>query len=116
MDEVIIEWGLLALIAGIGFYWLRKQNIELSEAAELVHERLDEMQNGLEVVAAVLGKLPEMVPQFAINQSPIQHILEFITQMRGDALDTDPQLRGDNGRFTHGAETEEENTPEVHGD
>jgi uncharacterized membrane protein len=108
MDAVVIEWALLALIAIIGGYWLRKQNLELAEAAELVHERLDEMQHGLEVVATVLGKLPEMVPQFAINQSPIQHILEFITQMRGDGLDTDPQLRGDNGRFSDGEEKEQD--------
>ena len=72
---------------------------------------LDEMRNSLNVVAQVLHKLPEMVPQFQINENPLSQILQFFqnrAQEQQASLGAD-QLRDDNGRFeTDG--TKEETT------
>ena len=72
---------------------------------------LDEMRNSLNVVAQVLHKLPEMVPQFQINENPLSQILQFFqnrAQEQQASLGAD-QLRDDSGRFeTDG--TKEETT------
>jgi hypothetical protein len=107
MVEVWIESALIAC-ACIGlFLWLRMKNVELLELGESLDERLDEMQQGLEVVASVLGRLPELMPQFSINQSPIAQILEFLQGIRGEDSLTEPALRGSDGRFSDAPEEEE---------
>ena len=75
-------------------------------------EALEEIQNSMNVIAQVLHKLPEMVPQMnLINQNPLTQILEFFqnrAQEQQASLGAD-QLRDDNGRFeTDG--TKEETT------
>jgi hypothetical protein len=106
MVEVWIEWALFVCACGGLFWWLRMKNVELLELGESLDERLDEMQQGLEVVASVLGRLPELMPQFSINQSPIAQILEFLQGIREPSL-TDPSLRGPDGRFSDAPEEEE---------
>ena len=64
-------------------------------------EALEEIQNSMNVIAQVLHKLPEMVPQMnLINQNPLTQILEFFQQRQQQqaSLGAD-QLRDDNGRF-----------------
>ena len=70
---------------------------------------LDEMRNSLNVVAQVLHKLPEMVPQFQINENPLSQILQFFqnrAQEQQASLGAE-QLRGDNGRFSDGENDKE---------
>jgi hypothetical protein len=66
---------------------------------------LQEMRNALEVVAAVMNKLPEMMPQMnLINQNPLTQILEFFqqrAQTEQGSLDAE-RLRDDNGAYTDG--------------
>ena len=74
-------------------------------------QALDEMRNSLNVVAQVLHKLPEMVPQFQINENPLSQILQFFQNRAQEqqAIIGADQLRDDNGRFeTDG--TKEETT------
>jgi len=65
---------------------------------------LEEMKYSLDVVAQVLHKLPEMVPQFSlVNENPLSQILQFFQQMHENK--TDPsldatRLRDGVGRFT----------------
>lgn len=74
---------------------------------------LNEMRNSLNVVAQVLHKLPEMVPQFSINENPLSQILQFFQQRAEQSQQTNPslsaeQLRDDNGMYSDGkTETEE---------
>ena len=74
-------------------------------------QALDEMRNSLNVVAQVLHQLPQMVPQFQINENPLSQILQFFqnrAQEQQASLGAS-QLRDDNGRFeTDG--TKEETT------
>ena len=74
---------------------------------------LEDMKYSLDVVAQVLHKLPEMVPQFSlVNENPLSQILQFFQQMNQNK--TDPsldaaRLRDDEGRFTeHGTEKNKE--------
>ena len=76
-------------------------------------DQLEEMKNSLNVVAQVLHKLPEMVPQFQINENPLSQILQFFqnrAQEQQASLGAD-QLRDDSGRFeTDGTKKEQEIT------
>lgn len=72
--------------------------------------QLEEMRNSLNVVAQVLHKLPEMVPQFQINENPLSQILQFFQQrQQQDSLGAD-QLRDDTGRYSDGTQKEQEIT------
>jgi len=76
-------------------------------------EALEEIQNSMNVIAQVLHKLPEMVPQFQINENPLSQILQFFqnrAQEQQASLGAD-QLRDDNGRFeTDGTKEEIKDT------
>ena len=71
---------------------------------------LDEMRTSLNVVAQVLHKLPEMVPQFTVNENPLAQILQFFQQrseQQQGSLDAE-QLRDDTGKYSDGNDKEGE--------
>jgi predicted RNase H-like HicB family nuclease len=104
---VLIEIGL---ISGL-IYLIISKNIEIED----VHDRFDEMQEALTVVAAVLERLPELVPQFSIQQNPFQSLIDAFASKLGARMDSNPELslRDEEGRFTDGETEEEITTPEV---
>ena len=77
-------------------------------------DALEEMRQSLEVVAQVLQRLPEMIPQFnLVNENPLSQILQFFQQMReappsGEPSLGDNLLRDDAGRFADGEEGKEQ--------
>ena len=101
--ELLVVVVLLLLIAGL----LIESRISARDHLEGYDIALDEMKQSLNVVAQVLHKLPEMVPQFQINENPLSQILEFFKQraQQQDSLSAE-QLRDDNGRFSHGENDE----------
>jgi hypothetical protein len=73
-------------------------------------DALDEMRNSLNVVAQVLHKLPDLVPQFSINENPLSQILQFFQQRAeqqnpSEASLAPTQLRDEQGQYSDG-ETE----------
>ena len=112
MVEVTFE----ILVIGFGFILTLGLMIEsrfrANWAIEEIQEQLDLMERGLEVVGTVLQRLPELVPQFSINQSPLGQILEFFQGMNApaDGSYDAPQLRDDVGKYSDG-ETESETPP-----
>tara|TARA_R110002110_G_scaffold51879_2_gene151672 strand:- start:114 stop:515 length:402 start_codon:yes stop_codon:yes gene_type:complete len=101
--EIVVVIILLILVVGLlieGRMSTRDQLLEYDVA-------LEEMKNSLMVVATVMQKLPEMVPQFQINENPLSQILQFF-QERAAARDesmpslADAPLREDNGQFSNG--------------
>ena len=75
-------------------------------------DALEEMRQSLEVVATVLQRLPEMIPQFnLVNENPLSQILQFFQQMKepptGEPSLSDNLLRDDTGRFSDGEEGKE---------
>jgi len=86
--------------------WLYREKLDFEE----IHQRFDEMQGALQVVAEVLTKIPEMVPQFSINQNPLQPLIEAFAARMKQQWGSNPEglLRDGVGRFTDGAQENEE--------
>jgi len=113
MVEVTLELALIAIGFILVLGLMIESRMRLNESVLDVQEQLDLMERGLEVVASVLQRLPELVPSFSINQSPLGQILEFFQGMNApppgeDGSYANPQLRDDVGQFTDGQETEPE--------
>ena len=75
-------------------------------------QQLEEMKNSLNIVAQVLHKLPELVPQFKIETNPLSQILEFFqnrAQAEQGSLGAE-QLRDDTGQYSDGTTQEQEIT------
>ena len=106
MDEVglgiVIVIILLILVIGL----LIEARISTRESLLDYDLALDEMKNSLMVVATVMQKLPEMVPQFQINENPLSQILQFFQERaahnQSEPLLETESLRDDNGRFSDG--------------
>ena len=111
MVEIVILLVLANIAATVGMIsYLWKEKLDLEE----IHERFDELSNSLSVVAEVLTRLPELVPQFSINQNPFAPLIEAFANRMGHQWGSNPDtlLRDDAGRYSDGAEErEEEITP-----
>lgn len=100
---IVVVIILLILVIGL----LIDSRIKTRDSMMVYDLALGEMDKSLQVVAAVLQKLPEMVPQMnLINQNPLAQILEFFqersSQNAQQQLNSDAATRDDNGRFSHG--------------
>ena len=97
---------LLICLFSLGF-WIYYDNKSLKESANDIYDELEHMDKSLSIVAVVLEKLPEMVPQFQINESPLTKLLEFFQTMnKQDGSLTEPALRDDNGQYSDGTKKE----------
>ena len=108
MDEVGIGIGIIIILEILLIYLLIDQKKTAQIHLDDYDQELEEMKNSLDIVAQVLQRLPEMVPQFQINENPLTQILQFFQNraQMNEASYSAEQLRDDNGRFQHG-ETEE---------
>ena len=110
MVEVWVNTALLVIgfILVVGL--MIESRMRLNEEVLELQEQLLMMEKALNVVAGVLQQIPEMVPQFSINQNPLGQLLEFIQGLKGDSPDsyTGAQLRGDKGQFTNGEREEQD--------
>jgi hypothetical protein len=115
MDEVIALLILVVFLLSLLLFLFFNGKMNLDLNAEDLQERLDILEEGVKVIAVVLERLPELVPQFTLqNQNPFQPLIEaFAARFRENIEQpslTDPALRADNGTFTDGPK-EEENDP-----
>lgn len=103
LGVALVQFGAVLFLC----WWITSREIDVDD----VHERFDELQSLLTVVATVLERLPELVPQFSINQNPFQSLIDVLAQRMGDRMGSNPapQLRDDQGRYD-GEEREEEIT------
>jgi len=109
LELLVIAFGFILTIG-----LMIESRFRTNWAIEEIQEQLDLMERGLEVVAGVLQRLPELVPSFSINQSPLGQILEFFQGMQtpeegADGSYANPQLRDDVGKYSDG-EKESETT------
>ena len=105
----------LILIGGIvGFsIWLSALSWRLANALEgtvAAEDQLDEIKESIEIVATILNKLPDLMPQFTMNSNPLQPIFEAFAQKLSGAqpLMTYEPARGPDGQY-HGTTKESEN-------
>ena len=111
MDDVrLVLYGCLILLIFISYLMVKSQKFEWDVDDFL--ERFDTLEHGLEIIATIMQKLPEMTPNFSINQSPLMQFVEMIMANK-DSQSTSPigsiedtPLRDDDGRFTHGENDE----------
>jgi hypothetical protein len=108
MVEIVILLVLANIAATVGLIaYLYKEKLDLDE----IHERFDELSGSISVVAEVLTRLPDLLPQFSINQSPFGPLIEAFANRMGQQWGSNPDtlLRDDTGRYSDGeAESEEE--------
>ena len=101
----------------VGFtIWLSRISMQIRGALDdLGHSEEDilEIKEGIETLATVLTRLPDLMPQFNMNTNPLQPIFEaFAKKLSGEQpLITYEGTRDAEGRF-HGTQKEETgNTP-----
>lgn len=105
IQTVVIMSGILAIL-----FWNWKSQTKLESEKEELFEQLEILDRGLNMIGAFLQKIPEMQPQFTIDQNPIGQLLEFIQSMRRERAGVEPAggiledatLRDDAGRFSSG--------------
>ena len=116
-----MEYGTAAevvlILAIMGFTaWLSRLSYILGSSIENISDtdaQLDEIKEGIEIVATILNKLPELMPQFNMNTNPLQPIFEAFAQKLSGAqpLMTYNAPRDDEGKFSGTPEEQEKNTP-----
>jgi hypothetical protein len=81
---------LMILVASIVFFSLYLARISnelrssLNDLGDTGHD-LEEIKESIELVAAILNKLPEMMPNFQMNTNPLQPIFEaFARKLSGE--------------------------------
>ena len=107
----------LVLIAGLVFFtaWLSHLTSKLTlglAAIETSDDQLDEIRESIEIVATLLSKLPELVPQFNMPATnPLMPIFEaFARKLSGESpLMTYAPSQDSDGRFD-GTQKEQEST------
>jgi len=110
--EVTVELVVIAIGFILVLGLMIESRMKMNDTVLEVQEQLDLMERGLEVVATVLQKIPEILPTYTINQNPLSQILEFFQGMNApppgeDGSYANPQLRDDVGKYSDG-ETEGE--------
>jgi len=114
---IVIIGVLLVLVIGL----LIESRFSVKEAAEHLNhydDQLEDVKYSLDVLAQVLSKIPEMMPQMnLINENPLSQILQFFQQMKGNqpqegSLGVE-QLRDNTGRYSDGTKEAEEITTQT---
>jgi hypothetical protein len=107
MEDVLFLGLLLGQFALLLYlvWWIVSHDIDVDE----VHDRFDDMQQGLEVLSTVLSRLPEIIPSLTLQTSPFQSIIDVIAERMKTKVDSNPAplLRDDAGRFHDGEEENE---------
>ena len=115
MEEVLTVIIVVALVFFTG--WLSRLSAQLNEGLNslgVTDEDVQEIKEGIETLATVLTRLPDLMPQFNMNTNPLQPIFEaFAKKLSGEEpLITYDATRGPDGLFD-GTQTEEtHNSPQ----
>jgi len=114
MDEVIVAYQVLFVLGLLGFgLWFSRLAFRLDAALGDIaasEEQLDEIKESIEIVAAILNKLPELMPQFTMNSNPLQPIFEAFAQKLSGAqplMTYTNAGQGEDGKF-NGTKTQSE--------
>lgn len=81
---VELVWQIAFLMGLVGFgIWFTHLTNKLNKGLGDIADRgddLDEIREAVETVAVILNKLPELMPQFQMNTSPLMPIFEAVAQ------------------------------------
>ena len=109
--QIDLVWQISVILGLVGFgVWFSYLTFRLGAVLGDVDNRgqdIDEIRESVEIVAAILERLPEMMPQFQMNQSPLQPVIEWFMQQRmnsGDLLESPIQNRDEAGKYASAEE------------
>lgn len=114
MDAVGFEFVVLAiLLISVLILNLYDRKIIQDKAIDY-DDAINEIHESINIVAQVLNRIPDMVPQFQINQNPLIELLNAwkgmmdvpAAEVGEDSLGALP-MRDDTGRFSNGEERQE---------
>lgn len=114
----------IIIVLGLVFFtaWLSRLSALMHEGLNgmgATDEDIQEIKEGIEIVATILNKLPELMPQFNMNTNPLQPIFEaFARKLSGEVpLMTYEPKRDSEGRFdgTPQEQTKDAQTGEADG-
>ena len=113
--DLDLLWQLAFIFGLVGFgIWFSYLTFKLHDGLDDIGGRgedIDDIREAVEQVVAILGQLPQLMPQFHMNQpSPLQPLIEmFMQKMQENSkqtLQTAELPRSADGRFN--ATTKEE--------
>jgi hypothetical protein len=116
MDEVLLAQLLIVTLGLVGFgIWFTRLSMKLGEALDDISDsddQLAEIREMITQVAQVLNHLPEILPQFHMNNSPTDFLKPIVEAFVGNITGTPPlktvgPAQGSDGRF-NGSETQDE--------
>lgn len=112
MEPLIIVAGLLFTVLGAWLAWATYQFSDIRAAADETAETAAEIAAQVEAVSAILARLPELMPQFAINQNPLQPLMEALmsrwTENANQSLSAASTPRDSEGRYSNAPPLQEE--------
>lgn len=116
--DLELLWQLAFIFGLVGFgIWFSYLTFQLQNGLDDIGGRgedIDDIREAVEQVVAILGQLPQLMPQFHMNQpSPLQPLIEmFMQKMQENSkqtLQTVDHQRGVDGRFNGTTKEEEQN-------
>lgn len=116
MEEELVVAQVIFLSFLVGFgVWFSRLSMQMGQAIDGIEgsdEQLEEIREMITQVATVLNHLPELMPQFAIQNSPTEFLKPIVEAFVGSitgqpALKTVQASQGVDGRFD-GSQTENE--------
>jgi hypothetical protein len=109
---------MVIIVLGLVFFtaWLSKLSAQMHEGLNglgATDDDIQEIKEGIDIVSAILSKLPELMPQFNMNTSPLTPIFEaFARKLSGEQpLITYEAQRDAEGRFDGTQKEQTKDTP-----
>lgn len=102
-------WSLFLCTFSIWFTLLSKKLENALDDIGITDDKIDDIEQAVVQVVGILQQLPQLMPQFHMNNNPLTPIIEMIRSRweQDQPSLTGSDTRGDNGRFTHGEAKEE---------
>ena len=118
LEESMSDVLMVIIVIGLVFFtaWLSRLSAQMNEGLNglgATDDDIQEIKEGIEIVAAVLEKLPQLMPQFNMNTNPLQPIFEaFAKKLSGEQpLITYEAQRDAEGRFDGTQKEQTQDTP-----
>ena len=111
MEMLETVWQIAFILGLVGFgVWFTVLTGRMSTMMHTVEDsgdQLEEIKASVELVGEILNRLPELMPNFTMNNNPLQPIMEaFASKIMGvEQLKTVEAPRGSDGRFNGTEET-----------
>ena len=103
-------WSLFLCAFSIWFTILSKKLESGLEEIGITDEKITDIEEAVLQVVQILNTLPQMMPQFHMNNNPLTPIIEMIRDryQSGQPSIAESALRDDSGRFSDGTGQEKE--------